>query len=186
VDVFALQRAFESVKTTYIADGHHRSASAFRCVGERAARAFWQKMENTAVSCCSCGEERYRREACSIGDAVEPLFGVSLPLPPLLVVLLPGGVDARARVWMFSADANKQEQEQQQQQHSQTAAATSVVAALLLLLADSCLCVCLCACVLCFPSTNTNELTNNRRRHRHRRRRRRAVPGIATTIGWVR
>lgn len=30
VDVFAIQRAFESVKTTYIADGHHRSASAFR------------------------------------------------------------------------------------------------------------------------------------------------------------
>lgn len=30
VDVFAIQRAFEGVKTTYIADGHHRSASAFR------------------------------------------------------------------------------------------------------------------------------------------------------------
>ncbi|CAM9572596.1 unnamed protein product [Scytosiphon promiscuus] len=33
VDVFAIQGAFESVKATYIADGHHRSASAFR-VGE--------------------------------------------------------------------------------------------------------------------------------------------------------
>ncbi|CAB1100002.1 unnamed protein product [Ectocarpus sp. CCAP 1310/34] len=33
VDVFAIQKAFEGVKTTYIADGHHRSASAFR-VGE--------------------------------------------------------------------------------------------------------------------------------------------------------
>lgn len=32
VDVFALQRAFEAVKNTYIADGHHRSASAFRWV----------------------------------------------------------------------------------------------------------------------------------------------------------
>lgn len=30
VDVFALQRAFETVNNTYIADGHHRSASAFR------------------------------------------------------------------------------------------------------------------------------------------------------------
>ncbi|CAN0178298.1 unnamed protein product [Pylaiella littoralis] len=33
VNVFAIQKAFEIVKTTYIADGHHRSASAFR-VGE--------------------------------------------------------------------------------------------------------------------------------------------------------
>lgn len=30
VNVFAIQKAFEIVKTTYIADGHHRSASAFR------------------------------------------------------------------------------------------------------------------------------------------------------------
>lgn len=30
-EVFSVQRAFESVNTTYIADGHHRSASAFRC-----------------------------------------------------------------------------------------------------------------------------------------------------------
>lgn len=28
--VFAIQKAFEGVTTTYIADGHHRSASAFR------------------------------------------------------------------------------------------------------------------------------------------------------------
>ena len=28
--VFAIQEAFESVSCTYIADGHHRSASAFR------------------------------------------------------------------------------------------------------------------------------------------------------------
>lgn len=33
VAVFAIQKAFEGVSTTYIADGHHRSASAFR-VGE--------------------------------------------------------------------------------------------------------------------------------------------------------
>lgn len=30
VVVFSLQRAFEAVQSTYIADGHHRSASAFR------------------------------------------------------------------------------------------------------------------------------------------------------------
>ncbi|CAN0078260.1 unnamed protein product [Ascophyllum nodosum] len=35
--VFAIQRAFESVSSTYIADGHHRSASAFR-VGEMKIR----------------------------------------------------------------------------------------------------------------------------------------------------
>lgn len=35
VAVFAIQRAFEAVQTTYIADGHHRSASAFRYDTER-------------------------------------------------------------------------------------------------------------------------------------------------------